>query len=164
MSGMFVRIVPGAQEGEVISLADGLEAFRTAEDSKSCELPSNWPDLCEEAERVVIAELASVRLLRSNSKKATEAKGAIITMKQNMQMSPESKKLLNAADKLIRQGNNDMVKRILRLAKEVADKQKLFPLTQEEFDKYLNDGIATFVANAKVKTGKPEIVLGTYKL
>ena len=164
MSGMFVRIVPGAQEGEVISLADGLEAFRTAEDTNSCELPSNWQDLCEEAERVVIAELASVRLLRSNSKKATEAKGAIITMKQNMQMSPESKKLLNAADKLIRQGNNDMVKRILRLAKEVADKQKLFPLTQEEFDKYLNDGIATFVANAKVKTGKPEIVLGTYKL
>lgn len=163
VSGMFVQVVPDEKEGSVISLGDGLEAFRADETATACALPDNWEELCREAERVITAELASVRLLRSNSKKTTEAKGAIIKMKNEITMSPESKRILNAADKLIRQGNMDMVKRILILANKVSEKQSLFPITQEEFETFLNDGIANFVANAQQKNGKPEIILGTYK-
>lgn len=163
MSGMFVEVNSIEDEGHVISLADGIEAFRTNVDTTAKKLPENWNEICTEAERVVTAELASVRIMRSNSKKATDAKGAIIVLKQQQQMSSESKKLLNAADKLIRQGNNDIVKRILRLVKEINDKNKLFPLTQEQFDSYLCEGLSNFVANAQEKHGKPQILIATYK-
>jgi len=163
MSGMFVEVNPAEAEGRVLSLVDGLEAFRTAMDTKSADLPTDWERLREEAERVVLAELASIRILRSNSRKATVAKGAIIDLKNNQQMSAESKKLLNKADKLIRQGNNDIVKRVLKLAQEVADKSSLFQLSSEEFDAYLSEGLAKVVANAKDLHGNPEIVVATYK-
>lgn len=163
MSGMFVEVKPTEDEGAVISLVDGLEAFHTSVDTQSVNLPDNWDALRSEAERVVIAELASIRIMRSNSKKVTDAKSAIISIKQNQVMSAESKKLLNAADKLIRQGNNDMVKRVLNIAKDMENKNKLFPLTQEQFDTYLKEGLAKFVDNAKEMHGKPEIILATYK-
>lgn len=164
ISGMFVRVNPAEEEGSVISLQDGLEAFRTAADTPAVELPAGWDELRTEAERVVVAELASIRLLRSNSRRVTDAKTAIIELKKNQQMSAESKKLLNAADKLIRQGNNDMVKRILRLADEVKQQnQTLFALTQEQFDTYLQDGLAKFIDHAKQKHGEPKVFIATYK-
>lgn len=164
MSGMFVRVNPTEEEGTIISLSDGLEAFRTTVDIIAVDLPADWERLRAEAERVAIAELASVRIHRSNAKKATEAKSAIIALKNKQQMSADSRKLLNAADKLIRMGNTDMVKRILKLYHEVVNKiGTLFELTQEEFDAYLRDGIAKFIANAKEKHGEPKVFIGTYK-
>ncbi len=163
MSGMFVKVNPNEEEGSVISLADGLEAFRAKVDNKAIELPIMWKELRSEAERVVIAELASVRILHSKSKKATEAKGAIIEMKKTLNMSPESKKLLNAADMLIRQGNHDIVNRINVINRALKQQNTLFPLTQEQIDQYIKDGIEKFIATAKEKMGQPEIMLGTYK-
>lgn len=162
-SGMFVRVNPSEAEGQIISLADGLETFKTSEDTAALPLPEKWEDYRSEAERVMIAELASIRLMRSNSKKATDAKGAIIELKQNQQMSAESKKLLNTADRLIRQGNHDIVKSILKISEAVKQKGLLIPYTQEEFDDYLNKSIANIVSMAKERHGDPQVVMGTYK-
>lgn len=163
VSGMFVEVTQSENEGRILSLSDGIEAFHAAEETPATELPENWEKWCDEAKRVVVAELAFARSNRSNSKKATAAKGAIIEIKEQFKMSAESKKLLNTADKLIRKGNYGMVNRILNIAKELEDRNNLFPLTQEDIDECLKDELAMFVASAKTVHGEPEIVLGTYK-
>ena len=163
LSGLFVKVNPNEEEGEVISMYDMLEQMRPDKDAAAVNLPEGWSDMKKEAERVVTAELASVRLRQSNSKRATDAKAVIIALKQNQQMSPESKKLLNSADRMIRQGNNDIIKRILHIGKAVEEKNLLFPYTQEEFDKYLSDEIEKIVANVQKNNGKPEVFIGMYK-
>lgn len=163
MSGMFVKVNAEEEEGKVISLADGLEAFRADESAVSDSLPSNWQSYRKEAERVVLAELASARMMKGNSKKATEAKGIIIELKKSQSMSAESKKLLHAADKLVRQGNNDVIKCVKKIGEAVKARGLLIPYTQEEFDQYLSETITKVVTVAKDMYGTPQIILGTYK-
>lgn len=163
LAGMFVKVDPAAEEGQVLSLIDMFTLAKPSEDSVSGNLPENWEDMKKEAERVVTAELASVKLRQGNSKKATEAKGIIIQLKESQSMSVDSKKLLNAADKLIRQGNNDMIKRIIKLGKEVEQQNLLIPFTQEEFDNYLTEGIAKMVADVQLRQGKPTVFIGINK-
>lgn len=161
--GFFVSVDPNEDEGEIISLFDMIEQIRPNENSIITDLPLNWNDLRNEAERVVTAELASVRIRQSNRKCATDAKAAIIELKQNQQMSKESRALLNSADRLIRQGNNDIIKRILKIGKAVKEKNILFPYTQEEFDKYLSSEIEKIVSNVHMHDGNPKVFIGMYK-
>lgn len=163
MSGMFVGVECEGGEGHPLSVSEGLEAFRCSEAAVAATLPAGWDKLCREACRVLTAELASVRLFRGNSQKATEAKGAIIELKRQQAMSAESKKLLNAADRLVRHGNHDIVKAVLRLDKAVREQNLLIPYTQEEFDEYLRTTIAGIVATAQEKHGEPFVFIGTYK-
>lgn len=163
VSGMFVCIKPTEAEGTVVSLAEGLEAFRVDENAVAVTLPEKWPELRAEAERVMTAELASSRMKRGNTRKATEAKEAIKTMKEQQQMSADSKKLLSAADRLIRQGNSGIIKSVLKIAEAVRQQNLLIPYTQEEFDAYLSSAISNIVNQTKLRQGNPQVVLGTYK-
>ncbi len=163
MAGMFVKVDPTEDEGKVISLIDLLATVRPDTVVEEGALPKNWDAMKAEAERVVTAELADAKFRRGNSKKATEAKGIIKDIKESQAMSAESKKLLSAADKLIRQGNNDIIKRILKLGQAVAERNALFPFTQEEFDAYLNEGIALMVADVQMRQGKPCVYIGINK-
>ncbi|MCQ2126836.1 MAG: phospholipase D-like domain-containing protein [Bacteroidaceae bacterium] len=163
MAGMFVKVNPNEDEGKVISIFDMFETVRPMQAAQKCGLPDNWGAMKKEAERVVTAELADARFRKGNSKKATEAKGIIKELRDNQTMSAESRKLLSAADKLVRYGNNDIIKRIIKIGQAVAEKNALFPITQEEFDAYLNDGIAKMVAEVEMRQGKPQVFIGINK-
>ena len=163
MAGMFVKVDPTEEEGKVISLIDLLATVRPEIAAGKSVLPENWDAMKAEAERVVTAELADAKFRRGNSKKATDAKGIIKDIKESQAMSAESKKLLSAADKLVRQGNNDIIKRILKLGQAVTERNALFPFTQEEFDAYLNEGIALMVADVQMRQGKPCVYIGINK-
>lgn len=163
MAGMFVKVDPSEEEGKVLSLIDMFAVVRPEPDSVKGDLPENWVSMKVEAERVVTAELADAKFRRGNSKKATEAKGIIKEIKDTQAMSAASKKLLSAADKLVRQGNNDIIKRILKLGQAVAEQNTLIPFTQEEFDAYLEEGIAKMVADVQMRQGKPTVYIGINK-
>ena len=163
MAGMFVKVDPSEEEGKVLSLIDMFAVVRPEPDSVKGNLPENWDSMKAEAERVVTAELADAKFRRGNSKKATDAKGIIKDIKDTQPMSAASKKLLSAADKLVRQGNNDIIKRILKLGQAVAEQNTLIPFTQEEFDAYLEEGIAKMVADVQMRQGKPCVYIGINK-
>lgn len=163
VSGMFVCVNPAEAEGSVMSLAEGLEAFRADEDAVAVELPENWAEVRAEAERVMTAELASNRMTRGNTHKANIAKDAIKALKEQQQMSAESKKLLNAADRLIRLGNGGIANNVLKIADAVRQQNLLIPYTQEEFDAYLTSSISNIVNQTMKRHGKPQVILGTYK-
>lgn len=163
MAGMFVKVDPTEDEGQVISLIDLLAWVRPETTAEKVDLPEDWDSMKVEAERVVTAELADARNRRGNSKKATDAKGIIKHLKETQDMSAESKRLLSAADKLVRQGNNDIIKRILKINDAVETQNLLVPFTQEEFDAYLEEGIANMVADVQMRQGKPVVFIGINK-
>ncbi len=163
MAGMFVKVDPAEDEGQILSLIDLFNTVKPNADAAKCELPENWDKMKLEAERVVTAELADARFRRGNSKRATQAKSIIKDLRDTQAMSAESKKLLTAADKLVRSGNNDIIKRILIIGQNVADKNTLIPYTQENFDKYLEEGIAKMVAEVQLRQGKPSVFIGINK-
>lgn len=163
MAGMFVKVDPVKEEGQLLSTIDMFEAARPEPDAASSELPENWEKLKKEAERVVTAELADAKFRKGNSRKATEAKGVIQKLKANQTMSHESRKILSAADKLIRYGNNDIINRVIKIGEEVSRKNALFPFTQDEFDSYLSEGIAKMVSDVEMRQGKPSVFIGINK-
>jgi len=163
MAGMFVKVDPAEDEGQILSLIDMFSLVKPDADVVKCELPENWGNMRVEAERVVTAELADARFRRGNSKKATQAKSIIKDLRDTQSMSAESKKLLTAADKLVRSGNNDIIKRILNIGQAVANQNTLIPFSQEEFDKYLEEGIARMVAEVQLRQGKPSVFIGINK-
>ena len=141
-----------------------LNSFKPAVDAERCELPEDWEKMKDAAEQSVTAELADAKFRRGNSKKATDAKGIINDLRNNQAMSAESRKLLAAADKLVRYGNNDIIKRILKIGEAVAERNEtLIPFTQEDFDAYLNEGIAKMVADVQLRQGKPSVYIGINK-
>lgn len=162
MSGIFVRVESEGADGELLSVFDMLKNCRPSETAINAPLPAGWDAMKKEAERTVVAELASVRLRQGNSKRATEAKEVIIKLKQSQAMSPDSKQLLNAADRLVRQGNPDIIKRILHVGKAVEEHNLLFPYTQEEFDRYIETEIKRIVEHVQLRNGKPEVFIGMY--
>lgn len=163
MRGMFVRIAKNAIEGETITLLEGIGSFKVDVEAESKPLPDNWSELCEEAERVVTAELASVKSHLSNTPKATDAKGIIIQLKKNQRMSNESKKLLNKADALIRKGNMDIVNAILKVDEAMKDRGQLFKFTQDDFDFYISTQISNLVSSVAARQGKTRVIFGTVK-
>ena len=78
-------------------------------------------------------------------------------------MSPESRKMLNDADKMIRNGNVDMVKCILRIGEAIEQQNMLIPYTQDEFDAYIESNLAKIVEHVQERNGKPEITMAIYK-
>lgn len=159
----YVAVDSTAEEGTPISWPEMLQRFKSDPEVMPVELPTNWNDMCKEAERVVTAELESVRIRQSSSKRATKAKGIIIDLKRSQQMSAESRKLLNAADALIRRGNPDMVSCILTIGDAVAQQNTLIPYTQDEFDDYIKKNLAKIVERVQLRNGKPEVTMAIYK-
>ena len=159
----YVAVDSTAEEGTPISWPEMLQRFKSDPEVMPVELPTNWNDMCKEAERVVIAELESVRIRQSSSKRATKAKGIIIDLKRSQQMSPESRKLLNAADALIRKGNPDMVNCILIIGEAVARQNTLIPYTQDEFDDYIKKHLSKIVEHVQLRNGKPKVTMAIYK-
>ena len=159
----YVAVDPNAEEGEPIAWPEMLQRFKSDPQTTAIDLPANWDEMRKEAERVVIAELASVRLRQGNSARATKAKGIIVDLKRTQQMSGTSKKLLNQADALIRNGNPDMVNCILTIGEAVAQQNTLIPYTQEEFDAYIEKNLAKIVEHVQQRNGKPEVTIAIYK-
>ena len=109
--------------------------------------------------------VANGKVIPSGQAKTVQVKnkGIIKEIRESQVMSAESKKLLSAADKLVRQGNNDIIRRILKLGQAVAEQNTLIPFTQEEFDAYLEEGIARMVADVQMRQGKPRVYIGINK-
>ena len=159
----YVAVDPNAEEGTPIAWPEMLQRFKSEPNIAKTNLPTHWEDMRKEAERVVIAELASVRLRQGNSARATKAKGIIVELKNSQKMSKESKKLLNDASALIRNGNPDMVNCILTIGEAVTQQNTLIPYTQEEFDEYIKKNLAKIVEHVQQRNGKPEVTIAIYK-
>lgn len=163
MSGLFVRVLPNGK-GEVISALDMYNEFVTPQQTTSVKLPTDWNASKKIAERTLGQHLTKMNIYAARNESATKAKKIINDISDSNNLSAESQLLLNEADKLIRKGNTDMIKRILLIGKELSSKQlSLFEMQQSDIDYIIKNTIKRLITEQAKQTGKPSVFIGLSK-
>lgn len=163
MSGLFVKVAPDGYA----SVIPGIEMYRefpVAEDVAAVSLPEDWETTREAAVRAFGQYLSKMNLAASKNAPATKAKGIIDKLcSGGTTISQESRNLLVAADRLIRKGNPDVIRKVIAIGAAFEDKNVLFQMTQEDIDRVISDAIEKIVEQQKKLNGKPFVYIGLAK-
>ena len=162
ISGLFVS-VDSDLSASLLSGTDMYRAFRPNPDAAPAALPSNWQQRKDIAELTVNQSLARMNVHTRNSTKATRAKEIILRMKEEWQLSKESKSILSAAFRFVNNGNIDIINKVIALEAEVSNDQSLFALTQDEADDILKTNIQKIVERVQQRHGKAEVYMALSK-
>jgi len=162
LSGMFVKVDSNGK-AKVLSGIDMYCEFRTNPDVQTCSLPADWDKRKATAVLEVNRALNRVNLHVRNSEKATQAKEIITRMKNEMDLSKPSRKILANAFNFINNGNIDIINKVIALDKERKDGLSLFEMHQEEIDEILQREIQKIVERVQVHNGKAEVYLALSK-
>ena len=162
MSGLYVKVTP---EGlaTVIPGTEMFKEFPAAIDAKPVGLPENWEAVRDAAVRAFGQYLSKMNLAASKNAPATKAKGIIERLCNDGSLSQESRNLLVAADRLIRKGNPDVIRKVIAIGARLEDEGALFTMTQEEVDGIISDAIEKLVEEQKKLNGKPFVYIGLAK-
>lgn len=106
LSGMFVK-VDNEGKAKILSGIDMYCEFRTNPEVQTCNLPADWGKRKAAAILEVNRALNRVNLAIRNSEKATLAKEIITRMKDELNLSKQSRKILVNAFNFINNGNID---------------------------------------------------------
>jgi len=164
-SGMFVK-VDTDMKAHIISTKDMLDSFKPSTDAQSIDLPANWKEIEKEAVKKVNQELVRITIQAKNSQRATKAKGIILKMKDEPGVTEESRKILRSAFNLINKGNNDIIKRIIKLDEYLKKEQSenlLFHTTQTDIDNAIKRELLNIVDTVKRRVGEAQAFIGIYK-
>lgn len=162
LSGMFVK-VDNEGKAKILSGIDMYCEFRTNPDVQTCNLPNDWDKRKAAAVLEVNRALNRVNLTIRNSEKATLAKEIITRMKDELNLSKQSRKILVNAFNFVNNGNIDIINKVIALDQERNDGQSLFELQQEEIDGILEREIQKIVERVQVRNGKAEVYLALSK-
>ena len=162
IAGLFVS-VDSNLSASLLSGADMYRAFRTSPDALPAALPADWQQRKDLAELTVNQSLARMNVHTRNSTKATRAKEIILRMKEEWQLSKESKSILSAAFRFVNNGNIDIINKVIALEAEVSNDRSLFALTQAEADDILKTNIQKIVERVQQRHGKAEVYMALSK-
>lgn len=162
ISGLFVA-VDSDLSASLLSGTDMYRAFRPNPDAAPAALPSDWQQRKDIAELTVNQSLARMNVHTRNSTKATRAKEIILRMKEEWQLSKESKSILSAAFRFVNNGNIDIINKVIALEAEVSNDRSLFALTQAEADDILKTNIQKIVERVQQRHGKAEVYMALSK-
>lgn len=162
LSGMFVK-VDNEGKAKILSGIDMYCEFRTNPDVQTCNLPNDWDKRKAAAVLEVNRALNRVNLTIRNSEKATLAKEIITRMKDELNLSKQSRKILVNAFNFVNNGNIDIINKVIALDQERNDGQSLFELQQKEIDGILEREIQKIVERVQVRNGKAEVYLALSK-
>lgn len=162
LSGMFVK-VDNEGKAKILSGIDMYCEFRTNPDVQTCNLPADWDKRKAAAVLEVNRALNRVNLTIRNSEKATLAKEIITRMKDELNLSKLSRKILVNAFNFINNGNIDIINKVIALDQERNMGQSLFEMGQDEIDDILEREIHKIVERVQVHNGKAEVYLALSK-
>lgn len=162
LAGMFVK-VDDEGKAKILSGIDMYSEFRTNPDVKTCDLPADWEKRKAAAVLEVNRALNRVNLHVRNSEKATLAKEIITRMKNEMNLSKPSRKILANAFNFVNNGNIDIINKVIALDKEQKKGPSLFEMQQDEVDQILEREIQKIVERVQVRNGKAEVYLALSK-
>ena len=162
MSGLFVKVTPDGA-AHVIPGTEMYKEFVVPEDTEATTLPDNWKTISDAAVRAFGQHLSRMNIVASRNVHATKAKGIINDLCSKPELSQESRNLLVAADRLIRKGNPDIIRKVIGIGAALADENVLFSMTQADVDKVISDAIEKLVEEQKKLTGKPFVYIGLAK-
>ena len=138
--------------------------FPVEEDVAAVSLPEDWDTSKDAAIKAFGQHLSKMNLAASRNAHATKAKGIINKLCNGVTpISQDSRNLLVAADRLIRKGNTDIIRKIIGIGAKLDDQEVLFQMTQEEIDSIIRDAIEKLVEQQKKLNGKPFVFIGLAK-
>ena len=157
-----IRVREG-QGGEVMSLLDLLEEMKVPENTQRADLPDNWQQLCTAALLGYNQYFVRINKTRSNDK-ATAAKAIIADLFAKYNLPNEAKLLLKNAQKMVKRGNVQIIKKLLAIKLEMENReQSLFVLDIDDIVDILQRELGKLVGMVIAKQGEPQILLGTIK-
>lgn len=162
MSGLFVKVFPDGS-ARVIPGTEMYKEFPVADDCKAVDLPADWETSRDAAIKAFGQYLSKMNIAASRNAPATKAKGIIDRLCNDVEISQESRNLLVAADRLIRKGNTDIIRKVLAIGAALADNEALFAMTQEDIDRIISSAIEKLVEEQKKLNGKPFVYIGLAK-
>ena len=162
MSGLFVKVTPEGT-ASVIPGTEMYEEFAVKDNTEAISLPDDWDAVCDGAIRAFGQYLSRMNIAASRNVPATKAKGVIQRLFEKAALSQESRNLLVAADRLIRKGNTDVIRKVLSIGTRLDDENILFAMTQEEIDQIISNAIEKLVEEQKKLNGKPFVYIGLAK-
>ena len=162
LASMFVKVDKDGK-ASLLSGIDMYSEFRTDPDVKTCHLPDDWDKQKAIALLEVNRALNRVNLHVRNSEKATRAKEIITRMKDEINLSASSRKILADAFKFVNNGNIDIINKVIALDKVRKGGPTLFDMRQEEVDAILRHEIQKIVERVQVRNGKAEVYLALSK-
>ncbi len=162
MSGLYVKVWPGGT-AELLHGADMFREFEPAEDAVTVPLPEDWEEKKAAAVQAFGQHISRLNLAASRNEPATRAKGIIAALREKENVSEKSKKLLQAADRIVRKGNTDMIRKINKINDILGQEGVLFTMTQEEIDAVIGDELERFVEAQKKLNGTPFVLIGLAK-
>lgn len=153
----------GQEQAKIISLLELLEDMRVEENARRVDLPENWELLAEQAKKTYNQYFVRINKSRAGDKR-TQALAIIIDLFKNDTISDKSRLLLKNARRLADRGSYDIIKKMLMIGQELAEKNsRLFALQQEDIDEILEREIGKLAANVENRQGEASIILGTIK-
>lgn len=163
IAGMFV-CVDKEFKAHILSGADMYRNFRPEEDSIAVPLPNNWKEWKAKAELTVNQALTRMNIHIKNSEKATRAKAIITRMKDELNLSLQSRSILADAFKFVNKGNFDIIKKIIAIDDQlIKGEHSLFHMTQQEVDEILCREIKQIVSQVQERYGKAQVYMALSK-
>jgi len=162
MSGLYVKVWPDGR-AEVLYGTDMFKEFEPAVDAQNLPLPKDWEERKTVAIQTFGQHMSRLNIAASRNEPATKAKGIISRLCEKDSLSKKSKSLLRSADRIIRKGNTDLIRKVLRIGDILEQDGLLFTMTQDEIDAVISNAIERIVEAQKKIDGTPYVLLGIAK-
>lgn len=163
INGLFIEVSPEGKS-EVISSIDMFRKFKCNSEAQAVPLPESWEMICKKAILVFNQYLVKLNTQASKDKPATRAKGIIKELVEQGNLSEESKELLDIADKLIRKGNKDIIRKIVNIYEQMHSEQSLlFDFKQEDIDAMIHSELKALTQESVRKHGEAYVYMGLAK-
>lgn len=161
-SGLAIKVAQdGVAQPQIISAVDMIDAVMVDKNTPASPLPDNWSQLSADALRTYNQYFVRINKSRAGDKR-TQAMNIINDLYHKNKLSRQSKKILENAMKMVRNGNIDIIRRMIGIGKQLEENgQTLFELKQNDIDNILETGIGKLVSAVELKQGKAEITLAT---
>ncbi len=160
LTGMFAKV--GADgRAEILSNVDMFEQAKPLVEARRGDLPANYASIREDALKTVQIALDRITTRKTETKNIEKAKDIIHEWKDK-NISDHSKTLLQQAFILVRNGNTDVIKKVIKI-NEMNDGTDLFGLSPEQIDEVLTRELAKLVQRVERKSGKAEVYISLCK-
>lgn len=152
--------VDTAGQGQVLSAADFYERLRTAAERAAAPLPDDWAEREKAAALAVNRALSKMHVDAAKSLEATEAKALLYHLSELPGTTSTTMTLLKNARLLIDRGNVDVIRRCLHVKRRLEAEAELFPLTSEQINAYIAQGLQAMVGKVTARHGQLTLCLG----
>lgn len=160
-----IHVSRNDMQANVVADIDLIDTLRCEPTTPKQPLPDDWEELKRAALTCYSQYFIRIRTSRAGDKR-TQALAVVRQLTHDPQhtLSAESRHLLSLANQQVRQGNWDIIRRMLQVGERLSQTEgELFAYTQDDVDALLRQEFGQLIKIVEQNQGAPKIVIGTCK-